>query len=203
MRREVWWALAALIALGAGVLLAQPFARLAAPYYAAVARLAAIGHPWKVTAVGVREGRSHLTSELTLEAEVKRSTYEDRPLARVRGRVQVGEVVETPLLFWTLLMLWPAAGNGQRLRRVLVGLPFYLLLEAVTTASQLVLPMAQASAILAGSQELTPWDRWSQFLEAGGQFVLACGTAIVVVALAGRLSPRCATLDAAAPPLRS
>jgi hypothetical protein len=47
--------------------------------------------------------------------------------------------------------------------------------------------MAQASAMLAGdSDPVTPWDRWSRFLEAGGQFVLAFGSAILVAAMTRR-----------------
>jgi hypothetical protein len=41
--------------------------------------------------------------------------------------------------------------------------------------------MAQASAILGG--DLTVWDEWSRFLEAGGQFVLVCAAAIMVCSL--------------------
>jgi len=42
--------------------------------------------------------------------------------ARVVGRVQVGEVIETPLVFWTLLLVRPAASIRQRVIRVVVGI---------------------------------------------------------------------------------
>jgi hypothetical protein len=162
-------------------MLAQAYSRLAAPYYAAVDRLIATDHPWEITFVGVMPGKSNLTAELQLHAFVRRSSSDSRPSARVVGRVQVGEVVETPVVFWTVVLMWPAAGIRMRLLRVLAAIPMFLALEAVTTAAQLVLPMAQASAILAGdSDPLTLWDRWSRFLEAGGQFVVVfCGAIIV------------------------
>jgi hypothetical protein len=47
--------------------------------------------------------------------------------------------------------------------------------------------MAQASAILAGDNDpVTIWDRWSRFLEAGGQFVVVCSAGILVSTLAGK-----------------
>jgi hypothetical protein len=183
--------LAAFVALALGVTCAEAYARLAAPYYAAVDRLIAWGHPWEVTGVEVRPGKSHLTAELQLQANVFRYRGAANRAARVVGRVQVGEVIETALVFWTLLLLWPAASIRQRVIRLIVGMPVFLGLEAITTATQLILPMAQASAMLAGdSNPLTPWDRWSRFLEAGGQFVLAFGFAIPVAATTPRRSVR-------------
>jgi hypothetical protein len=179
--------LAAIVVLMIGVTCAEPYARLAAPYYAVVDRFIAWGHPWEVTGVDVRRGKSNLTAELQLQANVFR--YQGAPdrAARVVGRVQVGEVIETPLVFWTVLLLWPAASAQQRVIRMVVGIPAFLGLEAMTTATQLILPMAQASAILAGdSNPVTPWDLWSRFLEAGGQFVLALGFAILVAATTRR-----------------
>jgi hypothetical protein len=184
VRPEIRCGLAAAVALTIGVMGAEPYARLAAPYYAAVGRLIARRHPWEVTGVEVHPGKSNLTAELQLQADVYRYRGAPQRAARVVGRVQVGEVMETPIVFWTLLLVWPAASSRQRLIRLAVGIPVFLVLEAVTTATQLILPMAQASALLAGAPNpITPWDHWSRFLEAGGQFVLACGLAIAVTSL--------------------
>ncbi|MEJ0005157.1 MAG: hypothetical protein WDM77_01880 [Steroidobacteraceae bacterium] len=187
MRTEIRWGLAAIIALAIGATCAQPYARLAAPWYAAVARLIAMDHPWQVTGIDVRPGNSNLTAQLQLAAEVFRYPGALKPVARVIGHVELGEVTETPLVFWTVLLIWPAASIRQRVRRVLVGVPVFFALEASTTAIQLMLPMPQVMAILAGDPDpVTLWDDWSRFLEAGGQFVLACGCAILVASLPPR-----------------
>lgn len=188
MRPEFRWAIAAVVALGVGVTCAEPYARFAAPYYREIVRLIAISHPWEVLSVDVGPGKSNLRSELQVRAYVRRHREDLRPSAKVIGRVQVGEVIETPIVFWTLLLVWPARSIRQRLTRLAVGVPIFFGLEAMTTATQLILPMAQASAILAGDIDpLTGWDLWSRFLEAGGQFVLICGGAIVAVSIAQRM----------------
>jgi len=181
MRRELRWVLGASAALALGVLMAEPYARLAAPYYEAVAKVAAGFHPWQVVSVGVQPGSSRLGAELQLRGEVRRIPEQSRPSAIVVGRVQVGEVVETPIVYWTLVLMWPVESKRMGWLRAALALPVFLVLEALTTATQLILPMAQASAILDGSQDpLTSWDRWSRFLEAGGQFVIVAAAAIVV-----------------------
>ncbi len=189
MRPELRWAVAAIVAFGLGATFAEPYARLAAPYYAAVDRLIAAGHPWEVSSVDVKPGKSRLSAELQLSAYIRRLREDPDPAIRAVGTVQVGEVVETPILFWTLLLLWPAASVRQRFARLIIGIPLFLGLEAATTATQLVPPMAQASAILAGDTDpVTAWDLWSRFLEAGGQFVLICGGALAVVSWTHRTS---------------
>lgn len=189
MRPEIRWGLAA-AALGLGIMFAPQYAELAAPYYTAVARLTAANHSWDVEAVGVGPGKSNLSAELQLQGCVRRHREDSAPAARVVGRVQIGEAIETPLLFWSLLLLWPATSLRQRVARFVVGVPVWLGLEAITTASQLMLPMAQASAILAGDNDtLTVWDRWSRFLEGGGQFAVVCGCGIIVAATGRRRVP--------------
>jgi len=191
VRAEGRWALAAAAALALGVTFAEPYARLVAPYYAAVDRLMATSHPWQITSVDVRPGETKSSTELQLWAYVRRKRDDLSPAARVVGRVQVGEAVETPMVFWPLLLVWPAISIRQRVTRLMIGVPVFFGLEAITTATQLMLPMAQASAILAGDNDpVTGWDRWSRFLEAGGQFVVVCGGAILVSAVTGRGS-RC------------
>jgi len=186
MRREMRGLLVIAGALVLGVVGAEPYARAMAPYYDALARLVAVGPAWEVGSVAVRPGRSGLGAELTLEALVRNPDDLTGPHAQVRGRIQVGEVVETPIVYWTVLLLWPATTLRSRLVRLALGVPGFLLVEALTTGSQLLLPMAQASAVLRGQVALTPWDHWSHFLEAGGQFVLACGLAGVIGALGTR-----------------
>lgn len=113
----------------------------------------AAGHLREIVGVSVKPAKSRLTEELQLDGYVRRRMDSPDHVARVVGRVQIGEVVETPIVFWTLLL-------------------------------RVMLPLAQASALLAGDADpVTAWDRWSRFLEFGGQFVLACGAAIILATL--------------------
>jgi hypothetical protein len=193
MRLELRWGLAATAALALGVGCAEPYARLAAPCYALAAELLARGHPWEIDRIVVAPGRTRFTAELQLHGYVRRSMSSPDHAARVVGRVQVGEVVETPLVFWTLLLGWPAATLRQRAWRLAGGIPMFLCLEALTTGTQLMLPLAQASAILADDPDpVTPWDHWSRFLESGGQFVLDCAAAALIAAAPGRHTRRTA-----------
>jgi hypothetical protein len=74
----------------------------------------------------------------------------------------------------------------QLMVRLIAAIPAFLGLEALTTATQLILPMAQASAILAGDNDpVTAWDHWSRFLEAGGQFIVVCCGAVLLAAMTG------------------
>jgi hypothetical protein len=180
MRPDIRWGLAATAALAIGVGCAEPYARLAAPYYRLVDELLATGHPWEIAGVGVAPGRAAFTAELQLHGYVRRSMSAANHAARVVGRVQVGEVVETPLVFWTCLLVWPATILRQRAWRLAVGIPVFFGVEALTTGTQLMLPLAQASAILAGNPDPTLWDHWSRFLEFGGQFVLDCVAAMLI-----------------------
>ncbi len=161
----------------------MPYARLAAPYYEGIANLFAAVRPWKVVGVTVAPGKSRLSAELQLEGYVSRHVEDAQPAVRVIGREQVGEAVETPVLFWTLVLVWPAGSLRHRATRLTLGIPVWLGLEAATTACQLMLPLVQASAILAGEHDpVTLLDRWCRFLEAGGQFAVVCGCAILLCA---------------------
>jgi hypothetical protein len=183
MRRELWWGLIAIAILAVASIGAQGYARLAVPYYAAVARLLALGHPWRIVSVDVRSSDAGPGSVLILVGDVHRQSGGARPAARVVTRVQVGEAVEAPAVFWTMLLLWPAVSIRERLVLIAVGLPMFLGLEAITTGVQLVHSLSEASALLAGEKDpITVWERWSRFLEAGGRFVVeVCGVLMTVV----------------------
>jgi hypothetical protein len=132
---------------------------------------------------------------LVLVGDVRRLPGDARPAARVVARVQVGEAAETPTVFWTLLLLWPAASLRARALRCAVAVPLFLGLEAMTTAVQLMHNLPEASALLAGERDpLTLWERWSRFLEAGGRFALEVCAVLLAVAIAKQLPlPRAAT----------
>jgi hypothetical protein len=190
MRREWSWALAAVVAFTIGVTCAESYARLAIPYYLAVSRAIATRYPWKVVSIVVApDDESHgIVLRLTGEVRVHRDDL--HPAALVVTRVQVGEIIETPIVFWTLVLLWPARSLRHRLWRVVVAIPVFLGLEAITTGCQLLHPLAEASALLAGERNpLTLWERWSRFLEASGRFGLEVAVALVVVAVTAGKAP--------------
>jgi hypothetical protein len=182
MRREWGWAITAALALTIGATCAEGYARLAVPYYTAVTTFIADFHPWRIVSLVVRPDKSSHSMVLRLTGEVRRHRDDPLPAAMVVNRVQVGEAIEAPVVFWSLLFAWPAQTVRQRLIRLVLGVPVFLALEGVTTACQLVYSMARASAILAGEQSpLTLWERWSRFLEAGGRFVVEVSAALVTV----------------------
>jgi len=188
-------------ALAVGASCAETYARMATPYYAAVARLLAYGHPWTIVSVDVRHGSSSPGSALTLISDVRSAAQDARPAARVVARVQVGEAVEAPVVFWTMLLVWPAASLRQRLLRCAVGVPVFLGLEAVTTVVQLVHTLPATSALIAGAASpITGWELWSRFLEAGGRFVVESCSVVLCIAIAGRLGSRASPGNSACPP---
>jgi hypothetical protein len=191
MRPELRWAVAAAAAFVIGALCAESYARLMLPYYSVVTNLLAEMHPWQVTDLSVVHDEASHGAVLRLTGDVRHQRDDPEPAVRVVIRVQVGEAVEAPIVFWTLLLVWPAATLRHFVTRLLVGIPIFLLLEALTTGSQLVHTMAQASAILAGEHSpVTAWERWSRFLEAGGRFALEVGAGLLALVAAQAAKPR-------------
>jgi hypothetical protein len=188
MRREWRWAIAALMGLAVGTVGSEAYARMAAPFYFTAARVIGSLQPWDIEAVEVRPGKSTPGAELRLVGTVRRHSSDEHPAATVVGRVQVGESVETPVVFWTLVLAWGARSKREHLVRIALAVPLFLMLESLTTVYQLTYGLADASAVLAGDQSpLTLWDRWSRILEAGGRFTLEVAAALLSVWAAARL----------------
>ncbi|MGO9803409.1 MAG: hypothetical protein ACLPTM_02710 [Steroidobacteraceae bacterium] len=192
MRPEWRFTVAAIGALAVGAVCAEPYARLAAPYYAAVDRLIAMAHPWTIERVAVTTDPKSPGVVLRLIGEVRRQRSDLKPEAIAVSRVQVGTVIETPIVFWTLLLAWPAASARQRWIRLAVGVAVFLGLEAVTTATLLLYPVADVSSRLTHDEAdpLSLWGRWTRFLEAGGTFAVAAAAALVTVAVSSSVSSR-------------
>ena len=188
MRREWRWILAAVLALTDSATGAKTYARLAAPYYTVAARWIALGHPWQVFNIDVVQGSSGLGGVLRLTGTVRVFTVREgaddsRPAARLISKLQVAAVAESPLVFWTLLFLWPLQSYRKRLLLLALGIPVFLCLETATTVCQLLNPLAYGSAVLAGDPDpITWWERWSRFLEAGGRVVIALVAALFTIA---------------------
>jgi hypothetical protein len=195
MRREWRWILAAMLALTVGAIGAKPYARLAAPYYTVAARWIALGHPWEVVNIDVVQGSSGLGAILQLTGAVRIFTVREGvddslPAARLISKLQVAAVVESPLVFWTLLLLWPLQSHRERLLLLALAIPVFLCLETATTVCQLLNPLAYGSAVLAGDPDpMTWWERWSRFLEAGGRVVLALAAALITITFCRTVAP--------------
>ena len=184
MRRELRFGLVAVVALLVGTAGARYYAQLAVPYYAGAAGLIARFHPWRVVSLEMKNDPKSHSTILLLKGEVFRTRADRSPAAVVMSRVQIGEVVESPLIFWTVLLLWPTAGTPRWLR-LAMGIPVFPGLEVLTTVCQLIQPLSDASAMLAGDIDpLTLLDRWSRFLEAGGRFVVEVVAALLAIAAA-------------------
>jgi hypothetical protein len=182
MRREWKWALIATGAIAAGACGAESYARLVAPGLAAVATMVASFHPWRIDDLAVVGGSPGRSAVLRMRGEVRRQRSDPLPAVIVVGRVAVGEVIEAPIVFWTLLLLWPARDGRERWLRAALGVVVFLGLE-IAFACELLYPMADASAVLAGDPDPLPfWERCSQFVEAGGGFVLSAAAALLTVA---------------------
>ena len=176
-----------MVALLVGALGAQTYAQLAAPYYRTAAIWVARGRPWTITRVDVAQDPAHPGVFVYLHGDVRTATNAARPAATLIGRVQAGAAIEGPLIFWTILLAWPAEAR-RRGALLLMGVPVFLGLEAATTVCQLLNGFAEASAVLAGDPDpLTMWERWSRFIESGGRDVLAVCAALLTVAGARQL----------------
>lgn len=185
MRRELGWGIAALAALALGAIGATSYARLAVPYYSVAARWIARGHPcWEVVDVDVAQGTSGPGAIVRLRGNVRERAEDRRPAVKLTSKLQVAAVVESPVVFWTLLLLWPLRSYRKRLWLLAVGIPVFLCLESATTVCQLLNSLAYGSAALAGHpDDITGWEQWSRFLEAGGRAALALAAALLAIAL--------------------
>jgi hypothetical protein len=183
VRIKLRWIVGPLLGLLLGSLCAEPYARIAAPYYLDVAQWIASTHPWVLDGISVVRASSGPGYILKLTGTVSEFAG-GPPAAMLIGKLQVAAVAESPAIFWTLLLVWPVATWRQRLSIVVLGIPLFLALEAATTLCQLLNPFAFASAVLAGAANpVTIWERWSRFLEGGGRVALAIAAALVPIAL--------------------
>lgn len=191
MRPEWRWGLAFAAALALAALGARSYARLAAPAYLSIARVLAAGRPWRILSVEVSDPPAAAGAVLRLTGLVYETTGSARPLFRMVGKLQAAAAVEAPLIFWTVLGLWPVQGPRQRIVALALGLPVFVGLETATTVCQLMNPLAWASAVLAGEHDpVTAWEHWSRFLEDGGRPVLALGAAALTAGLAAAMAAR-------------
>ncbi|HKT73933.1 MAG TPA: hypothetical protein VJQ47_13660 [Steroidobacteraceae bacterium] len=161
------------------------------PCYELLARAIAGTHPWEI--LGMEVGALGVATPgrfLTMDAAVRKHREDVTPGAIIESSIHVGATIQSPLVFWSLVLGWPAASLRQRWGRFIAAVPVFLCLEAVTTVCQLLAPLGQASAVLDGvADPVTGWDRWGRFMEAGGRILLALTGSVAVIALTGR-APR-------------
>ena len=185
MRLESKWALVAAVALTLGTLGAEPYARLLTPYYVAVSQLMARGHPWTIVGIDIGPSTQSPGKALRLTGFFYDRAGDSQPAGQIDAELQVAAVAESPLVFWTVLALWPVGSLRGRFVVLLFGVPIFLGLEASTTVFQLLSPLAYGSAVAAGDpQPSTGWDGWSRFIENGGRIALALTGAMLTVAAA-------------------
>jgi hypothetical protein len=187
MRRELGWALVGAIALATGTLGAEPYVRMLSPYYLSMGRSIATGHPsWTVSDVDIgADDRNGSGTVLRMTGSLRRNdTDTTGPVYRIVSRLQMAVVAECPIIFWTVLAVWPLGSTRRRLGALLLGIPVFLGLEAATTVCQLLNGWAYGAAVLAGNPNTpTSWEHWSRFLENGGRIAVALGAAILTVAI--------------------
>jgi len=176
--------------LASGALGAEHYARLIAPYYAIAARCIAAPRPWTVTDLRVVDDDRSPGIVLRLQGAVRATPSDTAVAATTVSRMHVGAVIETPLVLWTVLALWPVSTPRMRWRLLAAGIPLWVALEILATVVPLLGPLAAASAVLAGAADpLTLWDHWSRFLETGGRFALPLAAGMLLAASA-RMSAR-------------
>jgi hypothetical protein len=151
-------------------------------------------HPW--TILGVDVSRQSGNPVLRLTAAIRRERLDAVPAALVVARMTVGAAVEVPLVFWTLLLLWPVRSPHRPrwptyLRRALLGLPIFLFLDVATTVAPLLSELPATDAVLAGAPDrVTATEWWGRFLEAGGRTALEVSAALLALAAASMLENR-------------
>jgi hypothetical protein len=191
MRPEPRALLVVALLLAGAALGAAHYGELMSPFYAVAAQTLGETSGWQVVSADVRASKHGpgrvvaLTAEFY--AEPAGTPHGATPAARVVSEVQVGAVAEGPVVLLAILSLWPLAAGVRRRRLWLAGLPALLVLELLTTVPQLMHAMPAVAAMAAGAGDrVTLLDRWSEFIEGGGRFALACTLAVLTASLAGR-----------------
>jgi hypothetical protein len=181
------WVVIILSGLWLGSQGASLYAQRMAPIFAAVAGVIAQFHPWKITSVVVIPSEQHVGNVLRLTGEVYQNRGDSQPAAIVNDDLSVGAAIETPLVFWSLVLGWPARTMRQYVIRLAIAVPTFCGLLLSTTMVQLMWYFADVSAVLAGDPApRTLWALWSRCLESGGRFALEISSALLCVALAQR-----------------
>jgi Protein of unknown function (DUF2919) len=184
MRIELRVLLGAMLALTVGILCARPYAQFALPYYSSVAGWIAAGHPWQITGLDIAPDDNAPGFVLRLTGAVFKHLGDAQPAGILISKLQVASVIESPVIFWSILIWWPLRSHWERAALLATGIPIFLCLESITTVSQLLTPLAFGSAAIAGkSAVVTPWEYWSRFLESGGRIAMAVVAAVLTVAL--------------------
>jgi hypothetical protein len=191
MRLEWRLIVGAVAALALGTLFAEAYTRLAIPYYSLVAHWIGAEHSWQITGLDIAPNESGPGAVLRLSGALPGSDGDAQPAAILTSKLQVAAVVESPVIFWACLLMWPVSSSRERLALLALGLPMFLGLEAATTICQLLGPFAYGSAVLGGEPDpVTLWERWSRFLEGGGRIALALCSAMLAIAVAHRVWQR-------------
>ena len=179
------------VLLLAGATGAGGCATLLCPFYVVAVRTLSSSQGWQVVSAEVRTSQHGPGRVVALTTDFYRSPHDARSTARVVSELQVGAIAEGPIVLFSILALWPLQPGRSRWRLLLAGLPAVLLLELLTTVPQLMHAMPAVVAMVAGEPDrATLLDHWSEFLEAGGRFAVACSLAILVAVFVSRTRRR-------------
>ena len=184
--RRLAAAVAAVLLVGAA---GDFYVRAAIPLYRIGSEWLIQDHPWQIDSLSVQGDAGRRRLQMRSELRVK--TWDREPAALVQSRLQLAAAKQNAVVFWPLLLLLPAGSMRRRLVLLALALPAFLVLEVATTSAQLVSPLMQTAAVIGGEADpLTPWERWSRFLEAGGRVALDVCAALgcwALMPLMGRL----------------
>ena len=188
MRRDGRWLCALLFSVAIASVAAPYYAHLAAPAWQAVARLTALGQPWRITGIEVTPSPDGPGTIVALTAIVTDAQADRTASARVTGKITTGAAIEPALVFWLLVLAWPAAHGRERWLRFAIGVPVFIAVDTATTVLALTHALPWATQVIAGAGDGdTAWDRWAAFLEAGGRFAVVTAVALVTIATVAML----------------
>ena len=175
------WAALVMVAVGS---MAEPaYLRLVAPCYLCVARLIAHGEPWQIVDVGVKPSPDNPGVILQMSALVSGGDAVHTRHAQLLGKVEAGAAIEPLVTFWLVLLAWPTVSAKERWLRILMGAPVFILTDTATTIVSLMHALPWAHNTLAGLPDApTGWDRWVDFLEAGGRVAVSFSAALLTIA---------------------
>jgi len=192
-RLVVVWALLCAAAIGFG----RPALTLALPLFDRV--IAAVQDDFAAGVEMAQDGKAQngkgwvLRMQPTLVRPVRLNAELAMPAGtRLRWfATHVDHTLVPPLLFLMALLAWPPDRRSELLIRLLVALPMFLLILALTAPIQLVgqvqMVLAELAALAGEPQREPPLVTLMVFMESGGRWLLPLAGAVLCIALGRRL----------------
>ena len=190
MRTERRGTVAALLLGAAGIVGASTYAGWTVPLHRVAAAWAAQSCACRIANVSVVQPGAGSTSALQLTAVVTEGPADSIPVAVVANRVNVGGIVQVPIVLLGLLLAWPAHARRDCAVRGALALLALPLLELLTTGSQLVAPLWALGAEMQ-LRSVHGWmTGWTQFIESGGRIAVTAAIALLIISGSGSAAAR-------------